>query len=335
MAVTADTVRQKLQRLDDLCTQGSLPIAQVNEVHGVMVPTTEGGTGQVAIVLVCEPKPSKPWQPKLKPEFAFFEQFVGCDGIMEAQESWHDCQFEPDDHQNALWKRYATPADAVCEIVDTVIRDAKEKERTASYVQRVLNEASGPEGAHFYTKLVVQSDAATRHSLVRRSAGWLAGLHWKQCFYSQSNRPSLSSWSGSPWEYDNVLSKLLPGVKNKLGIELAVSDCADEALQKKYGLATWRRAHFRDVPEKFIVTLRQDGVEPATCQAFWHLLEQPATGTSTAASSDGKGKGKRRDVSPSPATGTASGAGAGAKKKQKSVTQSSMSQSSMKAFLSR
>ena len=322
MAASADAVRQKLQRLDDLCTQDALPIAQVVEVHGVTVPTSEGGTGQAAIVLVCEPKPSMPWQPKLKPEFAFFEQFVGCDGIMEAQESWHECQFEPDDHKNALWKRYAAPADAVGEIVDQVIRDAKEKEHTARYVQRVLKEASGPEGEQFYTKLIVQSDASTRHNLVRSSAGWLGALQWKQCFYSQSNRPSLASWSGSPWEYPNVVSKLLPGIKNKVGIELAVSDCHDEALQKKYGLGTWRRAHFGDVPEKFIVQLRRGGVEAATCQAFWDLLE-PAAAVRAAASSSGTGKAKR-DASTSPATGP------GVAKKQKAATQTSM-----KAFFSR
>lgn len=100
-----------------------------------------------------------------------------------------------------------------------------------------------------------------------------------------------------------MVSKLLPGIKNKVGIELAVSDCADEATQKKYGLAPWRRALFRDVPEKFIIELRRGGVEAAaTCQAFWDLLE-PATAVRAAASSSGAGKAKRDAyASPSPAT---------------------------------
>ena len=110
MASAAD-VRKVLARVDEVCAQDLLPITSVEEVYGVTVPLSEGGTGQAAIVLVCEPKPEMPWQPKLKPAFAFFEQFVGCDGIMDAQESWHEAQFEPDMVKNALWQRHRTPAD--------------------------------------------------------------------------------------------------------------------------------------------------------------------------------------------------------------------------------
>ena len=326
MPASADAVRQKLQRVDELCAQDALPVRQVEQVYGVVVPASEGGTGQVAIVLVCRPKPTMPWQPMLHPEFAFFEQFVGCDGIMDQQESWFECEFEPDDHPNALWKRFGTPAAAAGELVDSVIRDAQKKQAKADYVKRVLDEASGPEGVQFYTKLIVEGDAATRLALARKCAGWLQGLQWRQCFYSQSNRPSLASWTGSPWEHPNVVNKLLPAVKNKIGIELVVSDCQDEALQKKFGQAPWRRAHFNGVPEKYIVELRKGGAQPTDgiCQAFWDLLDPAKAGPATAAPRS-KAPAKR-DAVASPATGPS------ASKKQKAVVE--RGQQSMTGFLS-
>ena len=297
MPATAAAVRQKLQRIDELCAQDALPIRQVDEVYGVTVPAKEGGTGEVALVLVCQPKPSRSYQPMYWPEFAFFEQFVGQDSIMDEQESWFDCQFEPDDHRNALWKRFSTPAAAVGEIVDKIIREAKECQHKADHVQRVLSEASGPEGLQFYDQLITRGDAATRLNLLHKCAGWLQGLRWEKCFYTQSNRPSLSSWKGSPWECDNVVDKLLPK-RNKIGVELVVSDCQDEALKKKFGQAPWRRAHFDGVPEKYIIQLRKGGAQPTNgagadnCQAFWDLLDSVANAGAATASSSGAGMGK-------------------------------------------
>ena len=67
----------------------------------------------------------------------------------------------------------------------------------------------------------------------------------------------MASWKGSPWEYGNVLDKMLPSTRGKIGVDVAVSDCADPELVKKYGLpGSWKQAHFRDVPERFIVKLR-------------------------------------------------------------------------------
>ena len=79
-------VADALSRIDEACAQASLPVANVEEVYGVTMPASEGGTGQAVLVLVCEPKPKTPWQPKLKPDFAFFEQFVGTDKLMDEQD---------------------------------------------------------------------------------------------------------------------------------------------------------------------------------------------------------------------------------------------------------
>jgi hypothetical protein len=47
----AAAVRKVLARVDELCAQDGLPIVRVNAVHGVTVPKSERGTGQVVVVL--------------------------------------------------------------------------------------------------------------------------------------------------------------------------------------------------------------------------------------------------------------------------------------------
>ena len=122
MSATQTLTRRLLEQVDELCAKDLLPFACVNEVYGVSVPESEGGTGQVVIVLACEPKPSMPRQPKLTPEFAFFEQFVGELGIMAAQESWQE-----EEGSNELWQKHRCPADAVGEIIDKRIRETRER----------------------------------------------------------------------------------------------------------------------------------------------------------------------------------------------------------------
>lgn len=331
----AAAVRKVLARVDELCAQDRLPIDSVNAVHGVTVPKSEGGTGQVVIVLECKPKPQMPWQPMLKPEFAFFEQFVGTDGIMDAQEAWHEAEFEPDMVRNALWQRHRTPSQAAAEIINSVIAEARAKESKAQYVQRVLCQNCGQEaGMDYYTRLIVDGDAAMRQSLVCQSAAWLDGLQWQHCFYTSNNCPSHPSWMGSPWESQNVMSKLLPGLaRGKIGIELVVSECSDEAARKKYGLAPWRRAHFGGVPERFIIQLRDAGALPTggeiACQPFWELL----AGVDTPADvSKANATGKKRAATPTTASATG-----GPSKNKKAKSQlgegAGNSQTSMEAFL--
>jgi hypothetical protein len=331
----AAAARKVLARVDELCAQDGMPIVSVNAVHGVTVPKSEGGTGQVVVVLECEPKPQMPWQPLLKPEFAFFEQFVGADGIMDAQEAWHEAEFEPDMVKNALWQRHRTPARAVGEIIDSVVAEAKSTK--SQYVQRVLCQGCGQEaGMRYYTRLVVEGDAAMRQSLVRQSAAWLEGLQWQDCFYTSRNCPSHPSWKGSPWEYGNVMSKLLPSLaRGKVGMELVVGECSDEAARKKYGLAPWRSAHFGGVPERFIIQLRDAGALPTggetACQPFWDLIAGVDTPADVPKAANATGK---RAATSTTATGSAT---AGGPSKKKAKTQlgegAGSSQPLMDAFL--
>lgn len=333
---SAAAVRKVLARIDELCAQDRLPVASVNAVHGVTVPKSEGGTGQVVVVLECEPKPQMPWQPKLKPEFAFFEQFVGADGIMDAQEAWHEAHFEPDMVKNALWQRHHTPAQAAGEIINSVIAEARSKESTATYIKSVLCKSCGEEaGTDYYSRLVVEGDAAMRHSLVCQSVAWLDGLQWQQCFYSSRNCPSHPSWKGSPWEYENVMSKLLPGLaRGKIGIELVVSKCSDEAASKKYRLTPWRRMYFDGVPERFIIQLRDAGALPtggeSACQSFWELLAGVDTPADVA-----NAPGKKRAATPTTASAAVGGPHGGPSKKAKSKLGegAGSSQATMDAFL--
>ena len=330
----AAAVRKVLARVDELCAQDGLPIVSVNAVHGVTVPKSEGGTGQVVVVLECEPKPQMPWQPMLKPEFAFFEQFVGADGIMDAQEAWFEAEFEPEMVRNALWQRHRTPAQAAAEIIDSVIAEARSKGSTAQYVQRVLCQGCGKEaGMGYYTRLIVEGDAAMRQSLLCESAAWLDGLQWRHCFYTSTNCPSHPSWKGSPWEYRNIMSKLLPGLaRGKIAIEIVVGECSDQAARDKYRLAPWRRAYFGDVPERFIIKLRDAGAHPTggeiACQPFWELLagvDTPADVPKTNAT------GKKRAATPTTASATVGGPSKKAKSQLGEGAGSS--QASMKAFL--
>ena len=63
--------------------------------------------------------------------------------------------------------------------------------------------------------IVPAADAAR---LSKKFAGWMKGVGWGKCQLSHTNRPSLGSWNGWPWEATNELTSraLSVGLKGKV-----------------------------------------------------------------------------------------------------------------------
>lgn len=49
--------------------------------------------------------------------------------------------------------------------------------------------------------------SADKARLQTKYASWLAGIPWRKCVMSASNRPSLGSWNGWPWDSFNIMDR--------------------------------------------------------------------------------------------------------------------------------
>ena len=72
--------------------------------------------------------------------------------------------------------RVKTPAAAIAPLVDQAVREGLAKSGDKSRLKTVFS-------------------------------SWMAGTSWKKCVLTHSNRPSLASWNGWPWDSFNIMSR--------------------------------------------------------------------------------------------------------------------------------
>ena len=167
------------------------------------VKLTGGNTG--LIVLVCEPKPLRPFQPATSADYCLF--VLVCDAaILELQENWDAdngpdwmAEFAPMRSSPLPWTAHGTPAAAFGYLLAGMLakpekwwRGNAEKEGADSGVREACLAS--------FDKIFRDKDPAETARFVSLCERWLRGVPWRDCFYSETNRPSLATWSGSPCE---------------------------------------------------------------------------------------------------------------------------------------
>jgi hypothetical protein len=274
------------------------------------VKLSGGKTG--LLILVCEFKPLRPYQPRVTADAVLFN--LVADTLLDQQEQWDEHHMGYESHYPGagppIFKTFSTPSEAMGALVDALAKKAATDSMWRGIVSREAedNGVQAEALACFDNVFGIDRNAAETARFVALCERWMQGVQWSKCFYSQRNRPSLGSWEGSPWEPEHVMLRLLPLTPPQMVVEIVPETSEDEQLNRKFGACPWQQSgNFRGVAEESFVLLGADGqiirqtAKPAAAAT-------PAAATTSSAAADATAAARAAAAAPGAAMAPAAGA---------------------------
>jgi len=242
------------------------------------VKLSGGKTG--LLILVCEFKPLRPYQPRVTADAVLFDLVATT--ILDLQEQWDEDRMGYEPHYPGagppLFKTFSTPSAAMGALLDALAKKAATEPMWRKMASReAADNGVQAEALAGFDLIFVERSLAETARFVGLCERWMRGVQWSKCFYSQRNRPSLGSWAGSPWEPEPVMRRLLPPTPPQMVIEIVPEISEDAELNQKFGVCPWRQGgNFGSVAAASFVLIGSDG-------QVVRQLEKPAAAATPAA----------------------------------------------------
>lgn len=276
------------------------------------VKLSGGKTG--LLILVCEFKPLRPYQPRVTADAVLFN--LVADTLLDMQEQWDEHHMGYESHYPGagapIFKTFSTPSEAMSALVDALAKKAATDSMWRGIVSREAEDNGvQAEALACFDKVFIDSDAAETARFVALCERWMRGVQWSKCFYSQRNRPSLGSWEGSPWEPEHVMLRLLPPTPPQMVVEIVPETSEDEQLNRKFGACPWQQSgNFRGVAAESFVLLGADGqvIRQAAKRAAAATPAAATTSSASSAAADATAAARAAVAAPSAAMAPAAGA---------------------------